>query len=549
MLKGGTPYMTISPKKKKPVYAGLSITHQEVELAVFSPKTMVVEQSYTIALPDGLFDNEMDTVRDITVLKEYISQLIKQATPRPLLLHVSLPGTLLRMVEMPKMDAAALYLSLSSEAERYKAFDNTEAAVDFVIVPNSYLPPNMQQLVLGAIRTDVLGMYLKIFKDLKVKTASVSLEPVNILRGMAASGVLDSLVQQIGPDARWGMILVETGRVRFSLWQADRIVELRELNMDTSEFKMAAQSPMVVEDLLEEMRRTTKNEVPTVWLTSNMPIVMEQVLSERLQVPVRSAPMGNSIGMQQPIQLSTLGVTTISSVAFPFDLDILEGMKASGGTLPAAGNEPGAKIDTGDSASADLFIPLGIGAIVLGAIVTGIMCGLSFLSGQGIPDLESKVNSTQVEVTALQARETELRSKLNLNQDLQTALKQAKARTHIYVALTDELKEKTPSDQVWIQTLKITNAGSASPLELDGKALNHQSVINFARSFDDVPYTKAVLIDAIKEGKLSGNLIYDFKISGSLNLDSVVSKFGADSSAPSTPSAPGNEATPAKPGA
>jgi len=540
--------MTISEKKKKPVQAGLSITHHSLELVVFSPKTMTIEQSYSLGLPDGLFDKELDTVRDSALLKEQLSQLFAMAKPRPMLVHVSLPGTLLRMVEMPKMDASALYLSLSSEAERYKTFDNTEAAVDFVLVPNPHLPANVQQLVLGAIRTDVLSMYLKIFKELKVKPASVSLEPVNILRGMAASGVLDSLVQQIGADANWGMILVEAGRVRFSLWRADRIVEFRELIMDTSEFHAPMVSGMVVEDLLEEMRRTTKNEIPSVWLTSNMPAPLEQVLSERLRVPVRSAPLGNSIMMAQPVQLSGVGVATTSYVPFPFDVDILEGLKAGGGTVGTA-SDAGPKVDTGEYASADLFIPIGVAGLVLGLVVTGILCAMGFVSGQGLPELQSKVDSTKAELATLQGREKELRSKANLNQDLQTILKQAKARTSVYVALTDELKDKTPTDQVWIQTLKVDSLDGTNPLEMAGKALNHQSVINFARSFDDVPYTKSVLIDTITEGKMGSTQVYDFKLSGSLNLEPMMAKSDADKTSPSDTTTSGQPAPAAKSGA
>jgi len=521
--KGITLFMTISSKKMKPVHAGLSISHHTVELVIFSPKTLSIEQSYALPLPDGLFDPEMDTVRDVTFLKEQIAQLFAMARPRPMLVHLSLPATLLRLVEMPKMEASALYLSLSCEAERYKTFDNTEASVDFVLVPNPALPANVQQLILGAVRSDVLGIYLKILKELKVKPASVSLEPVNILRGLAASGVLDSLVQQIGSDASWGMILVEAGRVRFSLWHANRIMEFRELIMDTSEFKSASFNTLVVEDLLEEMRRTTKNEVPTLWLTSNMPVEMEQVLSERLRIPVRSAPLGNSIAMANPVSLAGLGTAATSFVMFPFELDILEGVKATGG-LAVAGSDSHAKVDVSDSGTADLFIPIGAMGLVLCSITTGILFAMGMISGQGLPEIQSKLDSAKNEVAVLQGREKILRSKANLNQDLQNVLKQAKAKTSVYVALTDELKEKTPTDQVWIQSLKIDSQGGSNPMEVEGKALNHQSVINFARSFDDVPYTKAVLIDAIKEGKISGNLVYDFKLSGSINLDPMLSK-------------------------
>lgn len=541
--------MTISAKKKKPVQAGLSITHRTVELVIFSPKAMTIEQSYSLPLPDGLFDHEMDTVRDVSILKDQLAQLLAMAKPRPMLVHVSLPGTLLRMVEMPKMDASALYLSLSSEAERYKTFDNTEAVVDFVLVPNPHLPANLQQLVLGALRSDVLGMYLKLFKELKIKPVSISLEPVNILRGMAASGVLDSLVQQIG-DTTWGMIMVEAGRVRFSLWRADQVIEMRELIMDTSEFHSPVVNGMVVEDLLEEMRRTTKNEIPAVWLTYNMPANLEQTISERLRVPVRSAPMGSAISMPQPVQLSGLGVATSSYVPFPFEVDIMEGMRASGGGMATSSGDGSVKMETGDSASADLFIPVGAAGMGLCVVATGILCALGFVSGQGLPELESKVDSTRAELTSLQVKEKELRSKANLNHDLQNILKQAKARTTAYVALTDELKQRTPTEQVWIQALKVDAQGGGNPLTMGGKALNHQSVINFARNFDDVPFTRSFLIDSIQEGKLGGTLVYDFKLSGTINLDPLMPASDASSTGVgNATAAPANSPSTAKSGA
>ena len=532
--------MTMTSKKKKPVYAGLSITHSAVELVVFSPKSMAVEQAFLLPLPPGLFDMEMDTVRDVSLLKDQIAQVLAMANPRPMAVHLSVPGTLMRIVETPKMDEAALYLSLSSEAERYKTFDHTEAAVDFVPVPNPYLPANTQQLMLGAMRRDSLETYLKILRELKVKLASVSLEPVNILRGLATSGVLDALVKQIGPENSWGMIFVEASRVRFTLWRADRLVEFRELVMDTSEFKNANINMLVVEDLLEEVRRTTKNEIPSVWLTSNMPVEMERMLSQRLQVPMRSAPMGNALTMPDSVRLSGLGAATSSQVPFPFDLDILEGVRASG-TMGSMGVD---KTESQDGGSApDLLIPAGLGSIGLGLVATVILYAMAFFSGLGLPELQTKVDSLKTEVLGLRVQEKTLRSKVNLNMELQNVLRQAKARTSVYVALTNELKEKTPTDQVWIQALKVVTVGDSSPLELTGKALNHQSVINFARSFDDVPYTKAVLIDAITEGKLSGNLIYDFKLSGSINLAPMLAKMGSDQPGQAPP-AEGQSTTP-----
>lgn len=521
--------MTVTPSKKKPVYAGLSISHEAIELVVFSPKTLSVEQSVSLPIPHGLFDNERDSITDAAMLKGLLGQVFRSVKLKSPTVHLSLPGTLLRMVEMPKMDPSGLYVSLSSEAERYKTFDNTEASVDFVVCENPALPPNMLQLVLGAVRSDVLHMYLKTLKELKVKVHSIGLEPLNILRGMAGTGVLDSLVQQIGTDTCWGMIFVEASRVRFTLWRCDKLLDLRELSMDTHEFAHAAPGSIVVEDMLEEIRRTVKNEQPVLWLTHNMPAAMENALSEMLGCPVRTAPMGNAIAMSQPLALSGLGAAMNSVVPFPFELDITEGIKSSGGSSSAA-SEVAADIDSGDGPPPWL-IPAGVASLVLGGIASGVLYGMASMSAMQIPDLTSKLESAKVEVAGLQTRQAELKKKVELDKSLLEMVEKAKIRNHVYVAFTEDLKHKTP-EQLWVQQLLVNDE-----VTMEGKALNHQSVINFAKSFDTAPYTRAVLIDSIKEGRMGASLVYDFKISGGVNLDKSILPSNAGSTHSATPAA------------
>src|ERR1044072_8942467 len=109
--------MTVAPKKSKPVHVGLSVTQQSIELAVFSPKNLAVEQAVSLPVPEGLFDVDGDRIQEPQLLKEVIAQALRGMRPKPTVGHLSLPGTLLRMVGMPKMDPAGLYVSLSSEAE------------------------------------------------------------------------------------------------------------------------------------------------------------------------------------------------------------------------------------------------------------------------------------------------------------------------------------------------------------------------------------------------------------------------------------------------
>ena len=505
--------MTVSPKKGKPVYAGLSITQHTLEMAVFNPKSFAIERSVSVPTPVGVFDADGDSIINPQHLKEALSHLVRGVGPSVKAVHLSLPGTLLRMVEMPRMEAQELYVSLSSEAERYKAFDDTEAIVDFSVIQNPNLPANLQQVVFGAVRSDTLVVYRQILKQLKLKIVSITLEPLNILRAMAGTGVLDALVQQVGADSTWGTIFVEPMRVRISLWQGNRLLELRETSMDTSEFASADPDSIMVEDLLEEIRRTSKNFQPAIWLTGNMPYQMEQVLSNRLHVPFRDCPLGDAMSLDNPsLQLATVGSAMTSTVAFPFEFNLLAGLGKVG--APAGSAAAVAEIPGEESPTPTFVIAGGAVAIALSLLLTaGLFVANEFFLKSQVANLQQTKDQEAASISLLQVKERELKEKVEVDTRLLDMVTHAKIRNHIYVALTDDLIKKKPGN-IWIYSVSVDDR-----LAMLGKALSHQEVIDFARSFDATPYVKSVLIDSIKESVLHGTRVFDFKIGGNVHLD------------------------------
>ncbi len=504
---------TTSKTSKKPVYAGLSITRRIAELVIYSPKNGAVEQSISLPIPDGVLDLEGDSVRNAAELRTIITHLLKGVKPKPSAVHLSLPGTLLRMVEMPKIDDAGLYLSLSSEAERYKMFDNTEAIVDFFPVEKASSAANRQQLVFGALRNDSLNTYLKILKDLKVKVASVGMEPLNVLRALAGTGVLDGMVQQIGPDSYWGLILVEPLRVRFSVWQCNRLIDLRETAIETANFSQAGADSILLEDMVEEIRRTTKNIQPSLWLTHEMPSGMMDLLTERFSIPFRPAPIGN-IQLSQPVELSGLGCALSSIVNFPADFDLLAGLNVNGKAPANATTETTASSNSSsDTGMGDKLIPIGGVLLALSVIATGILFFMATTTASKVAGLTSTRDGKQMEVSALTQRENELKRKAALDKTLLTLINEARIRNQIFVNITDDLQRKIPTN-VWLSTMEVNDS-----MHVTGKGLNHSSIIHFAQSFDDAPYTRAVLIDSIQEGKMNNKLVYDFRISGGIQLN------------------------------
>jgi Tfp pilus assembly PilM family ATPase len=499
-------------KKKKPSYTGLSINRHSVELAIYGHKTNAIEKSVILPLPPGIFDADGDQIVDPVLLKQILAQVLRACKPAPNRLHLSLPGTLLRMVDMPRMDADALYLSLSSEAERYRTFDGTEAIVDFKVLEGERSNNSQQTVVFGAVRSDSLNTYLKILKELRIKPVTIGLEPLNILRAMAGTGVLDGLIQEIGLEAYWGTLFVEASRVRLMIWQGNRLIDLRETSMDAAQFTQGGSDFFVIEDLLEEIRRTTKNCQPLLWLANELPESFRESLSERLNCPVYPTVVGEAL-MQvdaQPVNLSTIGAAMVSLVDYPFDFDIAEGLAQLGGS---SGSGSGAKDFGATEENGPGPLILAGGVLSLLAIVVSIILALmNTLTQQQMPTLTSQRDSAQMQVSALQSQEASLKHKAVLDKSLLEAVKNARIRNQIYIALTSDLKRKTPQ-QVWIQTLT-----AGENLSVSGKAMNQSAVIHFAQSFDDAPYTKAILIDSITEERLKSATLYDFKFSGGIRL-------------------------------
>ncbi len=497
-------------KKRKGPHVGVSITDTQLEIAFFDPKTFQISQSHQVALPETVMGENGDKVLDLNQLASIIKSALGNLKPKVKAVNLSLTATLLRMVEMPKMEPQELYLSLSSEAERYKSFDDTEAVVDFhILPPTEGLSPSMNRVVFGAIRSDTFSSIQGAFKAAKIKIASVDIHPLDTLRAMAGTGVLDSLVEQIGPENTWGTVFIEPERVRFSLWKGNSLIDLREVSMDTTEFAYAGPDAPFVYDLVDEIRRTTKNLVPSLWLTQDLPENIGQKLSEQLGVPVRPCVLGNNLRLDQPgISLATVGSAMHTKIEYPFDFDFM-----TGASQAAAMGKKGAAAavveDVEEGPGPTILIVSGAVLTFLALLVWGGLAAFNvFFLGLQVQNLTAeegvKMNRTQQLTLEMNA----LRMTSDLRAQVIDVINQARIRNAIYLNLTEDLQSLTP-DKVWVYHIE---AGDG--LALEGKALSHQAVIDFARQFDSLLYARDVIIDGIQEEANGSSILYKFKIHG-----------------------------------
>jgi Tfp pilus assembly PilM family ATPase len=503
-----------------PVQVGIAISIEGLEGTLFSPKDHAITKSVFLPLPQATLSSSGDEVDDPVALGNAIQSVLKELGAKTKNIHVSVPVTLLRLLELPKMETTELLVSLSSEAERFKSFDNTEASVDFehiASLPNT--PNNTQRILFGAIRQDTLKGYTKALQIARVKALTIDFEPLNVLRGMGGTGVLDSLAQQIGAEAKWGVLFVEPERIRLTIWQGNNLIDLREVNMDTRSLQDVSSRSSVLDEIVEELDRSAKRFEPIIWLTHKLSDICNQDVASRLGVPVRSCLISPAFPVDRPsISVAAVGIAMRQQVDFPFNLNLTQAGKNNTTTKTKEKNEKKAKIaaprikSDEENQSMQLAMRLGLASCVLVGLVGGVFSFMNNSVTTKVKEQESKKVALEQNITLLTAQVDDLKRKASVYENLTTLSRSARLRNKVCLNLAEDLQRKTPTN-VWVSSIDLT-----SGFQLEGKSLDHRAVMDFARSFDSTRYTSSVLINSIKEGFVGTTPVFDFKIGGQVNL-------------------------------
>jgi Tfp pilus assembly PilM family ATPase len=515
----------VSKKRQLQPTVGIAINEETIEGVIFSPRDHRILNAVTYPLPPGLLTEGGDQVTDPSILAQCINGVLKSLGAKTRQVQLSIPATLLRMVDMPRLEQDELALSLSSEAERYKSFDQAEAVVAFHLLPMSApASPGVQtplRLVFGAIRKDTYEAYAKAFSLAKIKPMSIDLEPLAILRSLSGSGVLDSLVGQIGTDQPWGTLFVEPGRLRLSLWQSNDLLELREVYMDTSSFHDPTQLRVTLEDLHEEIRRTSKHYQAVIWLTHGLPTSLVDSLAEEIQVPVRSCFLSPELPAPPDTGLVAAGASFQPFVSFPFSIDFADVVRPAvrGGSsarmeLSAANiNASGGGGRTVLAGFPSWTMPAWVASFVLLLLIFGgCWFGESMINGE-VSTLESQKSAVTNEIAMLDTQLTKLKAQLQLHINLADIAKNARLRNIVYNKLSDDLRYKTP-EKLWLSKISV-----GDDLTFEGKALTHEAALDFARGFDDSDYVSTVMLNALSENVIGTTPLYDFQVGGKIKLN------------------------------
>lgn len=505
---------------------GIAISETFVEGAVYSSAVGGIEASRRINLQPDVFPNGCDTIANPDLLATALQQVADELHYKGNVV-LALPPSTLRMAEVPQgLNEQQTYSTLTADLYRYKAFENNLPIIGFSQLEGS------SNLMVAAIRQDTYEAYQKVAARARLKLVGIDATPYALLRGMAVTGVLDALVQQIGPSTHWGMVSASTDRVRFSIWQGNTVVEFREVYMRTV---LPDGTQLGVNDLLEdfaeEIQRTSRGREVKIWFTDGVSNDLNAALREEVKVPFKLCPLAPDFPVDRPdVHLAAIGTAMKCVTGFPFDLDFLFSFKKqtkalnlktkSSGmsmSMPSFGGGFGGGGGGGLLAALDpeqkaqFIYPALVGVALVALVWVGTTVYRTSVLDAQYSDLSQRKTALTGSIDQLKQQVLQETKYSKTDQFVRDVGTKIILRNLLLSSLVQDLKAHTP-DHIWLDTVNINNQ-----LELTGIALNHGDVMDMALNFDKTPYAYQLLVQSVKETVVGKTQVFSFVLSGGID--------------------------------
>ncbi|MEW5819038.1 MAG: pilus assembly protein PilM [Cyanobacteriota bacterium] len=452
--------------KSKATNVGISISTEWIELVQLSRDLKTIDKSVKLPMPMATMDPSGDRLRDPDTLAASIATMVAELNAKPAVkgVHISVPGTLVRIVEMPKIPKNELILALTSEAERYAIFNDTEALVDYEVISEE--PDERQKIILVALRKDTVSAYREAFDKAKIQMYSLEVETISSLRGLKYTGNLDKVLTEVG-DQPWGSIHFEPERIRIAVWHYDQIKNWREVLLDTSDLKIMGEDAPVIQDLVEEVRRTIGMTRPVLWLTYGIPESLSTSLTPRLGANVRPMNPGDKVKLDDPkLSLAAIGTCCKSYDKFPAFIDI----------KPAVDPESSGEL----MGSFKMMIAAAVALAILFSLGTLILIGLTMFFNMQLDTTNKKIQDQTGQIQQLTAEVDSLKKKATIKQQLSGRLKGIITHNQSISKITNAIKDRIPGS-VWLENVVI----EAGLITIKGKSTDYDSIIIFSKNFDE----------------------------------------------------------------
>jgi Tfp pilus assembly PilM family ATPase len=518
---------SLSQSKKAEKYAvAISIGASSLEGAVYSVEEQAIIRSNIFRLPPSIISTAGDTLADPQALGDLMLNLMKDMAAPTRAVHLCVPCTLMRVVELPKMEDDEYYLSLASEAERFRAFDNTEAVIQFDKLAEASSPVN-QRLVYNAIRKDTFLAYQRLMKQARLSIASFNVEPVQVMRSVFATGMMETLAQHAEtPDFCWGTMMHEFDRLRFMVWKGQQLVDIREITVSGQLLSNTEENAVVLSDLVMELKRTlmaVRPHVPQFWFSHRINYVLLQHLQQELGVTFRSFQLPSTfqvdrtdIGMAvvggvfshqepRPYQLNLLqSKSAVQTEASPFGLSLFNFKSDEGfGGEDALGE---------DNPLKKFVLPATLGATGMVGIVWLLLFGIILFQENFQQQNSRSGKQLEESIDRLNTKVNQYKQSYLLSTKILSVADSSKEVNGILLGLLADV-QYLPSS-LWLSEISYDKQVS-----ITGYALQHQDIAAITKSFEQRPYGRNFVLHHITEENLGNNTgtVYNFLLGGMLN--------------------------------
>lgn len=506
----------------------ISIGSQAMEGVIYSQASGCVLRSMMHRLPPGIITSSGDAISNVNALAEAFSQIVAELRPGNRQLRLSVPCTLIRVVELPRMEDEEYYISLASEAERFRAFDNTEAIVEFERLPHASSPLN-QRMVYTAIRKDTFLLYLRAAKLARLQLVAMGVEPMNIVRTLTNPSFIEMVAptgEGAAPPTCWGTMMHDFDRLRFMVWQGSDLVDIREITMSGQLLASSERNDVILNDLVTELRRTintVKPLAPKFWYTYRLSFVLLQHLQHQLGVNFRSFQVPEDMHVDRAdMELSALGSAMQSTSGVPYSLNLMETKSpyqmenhwADLFSLSALKGQS-AKFNPGSMAQGGLvqmIVPMLIGSsglvvvvwilLLVGNIYLKNVQKQAMVSQQQVSDNVERLN-TQLDFH---------KQNYFLSQKILSVADTTNEVNQTLMGLLNDIRYLPPS--LW-----ISEVGYDEKVTIAGYALKHNDIIKATRDFETRPYGQDFVLHYITEAIVGENSpsVYSFMLGGMLS--------------------------------
>jgi len=242
-----------SAKPKSRTSLGLDIGSSAVKIVELTGNVDTLCLS-KVGVAEILGDNK-DSV--ITAIKKAFAEanIIPKAFGTKVTIGVSGQSVIVRYIRVPKMSEEDLSASLKYEAAKHIPFDMNEVEFDFQILDNAAKDTNLMEVLLVAVKKDLINQQLELLKACKLEPVVIDIDSFAIINAFEHA-VLPTLEEK---DKTISLINIGAQMTNISILDSGISKLTRDINIGGKDFSEAISEDSGVDiKEAEEMKKSKK---------------------------------------------------------------------------------------------------------------------------------------------------------------------------------------------------------------------------------------------------------------------------------------------------